>query len=168
MAAALYVLVGGWPGSGKSTLAGPLAGELGLGLLAKDEIEEALMVGLGNPRDVAGSRRLGRAAVLAMLRVARTCPGAVLDGTWFEYTRPLVRGLPGRVVEVRCVIPVELARARYAARSGSRHVGHLDAARDEEELFGERHRPLGVGPLLTVDTSGPVDVAALVRRIRDA
>lgn len=38
-----FVLVAGWPGSGKSTLAAALAAELGLPLLAKDEIKEALM-----------------------------------------------------------------------------------------------------------------------------
>ena len=69
------MLVAGWPGSGKSTLAAALAPELGLPLLAKDEIKEALMDALGRPQDVADSRRLGRAAVLAMLRVARRCPG---------------------------------------------------------------------------------------------
>jgi hypothetical protein len=36
-----FVLVAGWPGSGKSTLAAALAAELGLPLLAKDEIKEA-------------------------------------------------------------------------------------------------------------------------------
>jgi predicted kinase len=43
----LFVLVAGWPGSGKSTLAAALAPELGLPLLAKDEIKEALMDALG-------------------------------------------------------------------------------------------------------------------------
>ena len=76
------MLVAGWPGSGKSTLAAALAAELGLPLLAKDDIKEALMQGLGRPETVAASQRLGRAAVLAMLRTARTCPGAVLDSTW--------------------------------------------------------------------------------------
>jgi adenylate kinase family enzyme len=41
--------VAGWPGSGKSTLAAALAAELGLPLLARDEIKEALMGGLGRP-----------------------------------------------------------------------------------------------------------------------
>ena len=40
------MLVAGWPGSGKSTLAAALAAELGLPLLAKDDIKEALMQGL--------------------------------------------------------------------------------------------------------------------------
>lgn len=35
-----FVLVAGRPGSGKSTLAAALAAELGLPLLAKDEIKE--------------------------------------------------------------------------------------------------------------------------------
>ena len=56
-------------------------------LLAKDEIKEALMDALGRPQTVADSQRLGKAAVLAMLRVARRCPGAVLDSTWFDYQR---------------------------------------------------------------------------------
>src|SRR5215467_4640695 len=86
-----FVLVAGWPGSGKSTLATALAAELGLPLLAKDEIKEALMDGLGRPETVADSRRLGKAAVLVMLRAARTCPGAVLDSTWFDYALPLAR-----------------------------------------------------------------------------
>ena len=108
----LFVLVTGWPGSGKSTLAAALAPELGLPLLAKDEIKEALMDALGAPATVADSQRLGRAAVLAMLR---------------------------------------------AARAG-RHAGHLDAARSDQELWGGPPRPLGLGPVVEVDTSGPVDI----------
>ena len=45
----LFVLVAGWPGSGKSTLAAALAAQLTIPLLAKDEIKEALMDGLGRP-----------------------------------------------------------------------------------------------------------------------
>jgi len=156
-----FVLVAGWPGSGKSTLAAALAAELGLPLLAKDTIKEALMDGLGRPRTVADSQRLGKAAVLALLRVARHCPGAVLDSTWFGYALPLARALPGQLVEVHCAVPLALARARYRARSTRRHPGHLDAARSDAELWGEPTRPLGLGPVVTVDTSGPVDIARL-------
>ena len=163
-----FVLVGGIPGSGKSTLAVALAAELGLTLLAKDEIKAALMDALGEPPTVAESQRLGRAAVLAMLRVARRCPGAVMDSTWFGYTEPLVRQLPGPVVEVRCQVPVALARARYGVRIASRHSGHLDERRGEDELWGEPSERLGVGPLITVDTSGPVDIPALVTAISTA
>lgn len=162
----MFVLVGGWPGSGKSTLAAALGPRLGLPVLAKDEVKEALADEFGWPGTVAESRRLGRAAVLVVLRLARRCPGAVLDSTWFEYTRPLVAALPGPVVEVRCVVPVEVARARYRARAAGRHPGHLDHDRDEAELWGEPVRPLGVGPLIEVDTTVPADIEALAGAIR--
>jgi predicted kinase len=161
----LFVLVGGWPGSGKSTLAAALGRQLGLPMLAKDEIKEALAESLGQPSTVTESRRLGRAAVLAVLRVAGSCPGAVIDSTWFGYTKPVVAALPGRVVEVRCVVDVEVARSRYYTRAADRHASHLDLVRDEDELWGEPVRPLGVGPVVEVDTTVSTDIAAVAARI---
>ncbi len=122
----LFVLVGGWPSSGKTTLAGALAREMGLPLLAKDDIEEAMADALGRPTDVAASQRLGRAAVRVMLRVAHGCPGAVMDSTWSPDVRPLVTRLSGELVEVRCVVAKEVARTRSYRRAVTRHEGHLD------------------------------------------
>jgi predicted kinase len=163
-----FVLVAGWPGSGKSTVAAALAPALGLPLLAKDEIKEALMDGLGRPRTVADSRRLGKAAVLAMLRVARQCPGAVLDSTWYDYALPLARELPGRLAEVHCVVPRDVARSRYRARAAHRHEGHLDTARSDAELWGRPSRPPGLGPVVPVDTAGPVDIPLLTAALAAA
>lgn len=162
----LYVLVGGWPASGKSTLSAALARELALPRLSKDEVKEALMDALGVPRSVPESRRLGVAAVHAVLRSARSCPGAVIDSTWFAYAKPLVDLLPGRCVEVRCVTDLATVRTRYEARE--RDARHLDGLRDEQELWGRPVEALGVGPLVTVDTTGEVDVVALAERIRRA
>ncbi|MFS8098656.1 ATP-binding protein [Lentzea alba] len=162
------MLVGGWPGSGKTTLATALGPWLGLPVLAKDDVKEALADGLGRPGTVSESRRLGRAAVIAVLRIACRCPGAVVDSTWFDHTRPLVTALPGPVVELRCVVPVEVARSRYYARATGRHAGHLDLARDEAELWGEPVRPLGVGPLVEVDTTGPLDIPGIAADVRRA
>lgn len=159
-----FVLVGGWPGSGKTTLSRALAAELGLACLAKDEVKEALMDAVGAPKDVPASRDLGVAAVHAVLRMARGCPGAVIDSTWYAYTLPLVLALPGPCVEVRCRVPVEVARERYHARP--RDARHLDGQRSHDELWGAAVDPLGVGPLVEVDTSGPVDAAALSATIR--
>jgi predicted kinase len=164
----VHVLVGGWPGSGKSTLARTLASELGVPLLAKDDIKEALADALGRPLDVEASRRLGRAAVRALHAVARNCPDAVLDSTWLEDARPLVEALPRPLVEVRCVVDRALARERYLARAARRHPAHLDRERSEDELWDPPVPPLGVGPLVEVDTSGPVDVVAVAARIRAA
>ncbi len=159
----MFVLVGGWPASGKSTLARALAAELGLALLAKDEVKEAPMDQLGAPATVEESRRLGAAAVAAVLRVAQGCPGAVIDSTWYPYSRDPVLRLPGPFVEIRCKISRNLARERYRRRV--RDARHLDHSRTKEELWGAEVAPLGVGPLLEVDTSGPVDVTALAGRI---
>lgn len=164
----VFVLVGGWPGSGKTTLSRALADALRLPLLAKDEVKEALADVLGRPDDVARSQQLGRAAVRAVLRVAQRCPSAVIDSTWFPEVRPLVEQLPGALVEVRCVVDRELARRRYHDRAAGRHVGHLDLARTEDELWGRPAAPLGVGPLVEVDTSGPVDVTTVAEQVRAA
>lgn len=159
-----FVLVGGWPGSGKTTLSSALAAELGVPHLSKDVIKEALMDALGAPPDVEASQRLGRAAVLALLAAARGCEGAVLDSTWYPYAEPLVRALPGPLVEVRCRVSLETARERYAARV--RDPRHLGSVRAEAELWGAEVAPLGVGPLLEVDTADPVDVPRAAASVR--
>ena len=164
----MFVLVAGPPGSGKTTVAAPLARELGLSLLAKDAVKEVLMDVLGRPSTVEQSRRLGRAAVMAVLTTAATSPGAVIDSTFYPYTVPALRELPGVLVEVRCVLPRELAESRYRARSSTRHAGHLDADRPAGELWNENHlTPLGLGPVIEVDTSRAVDVPALATRITE-
>lgn len=165
----MFVLVAGPPGSGKSTLASPLARELSLPLLAKDAIKDALIEVLGVPATVQDSRELGRAAVMAMLTVARTSPGAVLDSTFYPYALPHVRALPGRLIEIRCVCPRPVVEARYRARSGSRAGGYFDSERPAEELWNEHHlTPTGLGPLIEVDTTGQLDVPAVAAQVRSA
>ena len=63
------------------------------------------------------------------------------------------------------VVPLEVARARYQARARQRHAGHLDAARSDTELWGGPSRPPGLGPVVDVDTSGPVDVPQVAARL---
>ena len=102
--------------------------------------------------------------VTCTLSDRRRCPAAVVDSTWYPYAEPLARSLPGPLVEVRCRVPVEVARERYVRRV--RDPRHLDGLRDEVELWGEEVAPLGLGPLLEVDTSGEVDVGALAAAVR--
>lgn len=158
-----FVLIGGWPGAGKTTLARALAAKLDVACLGKDEVKEALMDALGAPGSVAESQQLGRAAVSVLLRMAQGCPAAVIDSTWYRYTAPLVAALPGPVVEVRCIVPLEVARQRYLARA--RDGRHLDARRTDHELWGRQVEPLGAGPLVEVDTSGRVDVGRLAAQV---
>jgi predicted kinase len=161
-----FVLVGGWPGSGKTTLSRGLASSLGVPYLSKDAVKESLMDALGAPASVEESRALGRAAVFAILRAAQGCQAAVIDSTWYSYSEPLVRALPGPVVKVRCRVPLEVARERYRTRL--RDERHLDQLRTEAELWGSEVAPLGVGPLVEVTTNGPLDTAQLATYLRAA
>jgi predicted kinase len=166
----LFVAVTGPPGSGKSTVAEPLGARLGLPVIAKDTIKEALMDALGAP-DVDASRQLGAAAISVLFAVAAASPiGAVLD---VNLRRDLAADdlarLPGRVVQVFCRCPPDEARRRYERRAGTRHPGHFDEDRVRGEPWDdERYDPVpGPWPLLEVRTSEPVDldeVVALVRR----
>lgn len=158
-----FVLVGGWPAAGKTTLARALALELRFAYLSKDELKEALMDALGAPATVEVSRDLGRAAVAATLRVAKGCRPAVIDSTWFPSSLPLVQELEGPFVEIRCHAPIDVVRRRYQARV--RDDRHLDHLRTEDELWGRVVAPLGVGPLLDVDTEQPVDAADIAHQV---
>ena len=89
---------------------------------------------LGPPATVEDSRRLGRAAVMAMLAVARCSPGGVLDSTFYPYTVPHLEQLPGTLIEVRCRCPREIAKARYEARSAGRIIHWKTAARKASRL----------------------------------
>lgn len=64
-----FVVVSGPPGSGKSTLAAGLASQLGLPLLGKDIIKEALMDSLG-ASTIDESRRVGGASISVLFALA--------------------------------------------------------------------------------------------------
>lgn len=165
-----YVVVSGPPGSGKTTLATALAPALGLPLISKDTIKEALVSVLPAP-DVPASRAIGRASVAALLAVAAQAPGAVLESVWHRgYAMPALAGLPGSIVEVFCRCDMAIAARRYAGRAGTRDAGHFDAERTPGELWNDEvARPVAGGwPVIEVDTAGPVDVGSLVPRIRAA
>lgn len=71
-------------------------------------------------------------------------------------------------VEVRCRCPLDLAWRRYRARMPQRRSGDLQARRPDDELWADVHqRPLGVGPVVWVDTDRPVDGAAVAAQVRD-
>lgn len=161
--------ISGRPGAGKSSLAFPLAAELGYSLVTKDLVKEALHDALYVPGegkiDLAWSRRLGAASFAVLWTLAARAGDMVIEANFHpgnDYALGQLRGLGGRTVEVHCACPAEVAHARYNARSRHEvHLGTLPLA-----AMGKYDRPVGIGPLITVDTTGPVDVAAVAAEVR--
>ncbi|MFD0633206.1 AAA family ATPase [Catenulispora yoronensis] len=182
------VMVSGAPGAGKTTLARPLARALGMPLFAKDSIKERIHdVLAGAARTTPGtspatawlaaeppwSRRLGAASMELLWLLAADAPACVLEANfWYghEHQNASLRALTdgGRLVEVHCTVPREEAIRRYAARhaAGERHAVHTDATLTPERWEQHFSAPIGVGQVIEVDTSGPVDVAALAVSVR--
>jgi predicted kinase len=164
------VVVSGAPGSGKTSLALPLAAELGFSLLSKDRIKEALHDGLGAPEpvDLAWSRRLGAAAMELLWTLAADAPAVVIEANFrprHEYQRSRISALSARPVEVNCVCPPGLAARRYAGRAPTCHPVHVVTSLTPD-MLAEYDRPVGIGDLITVDTTAPVDVPALAARVQ--
>lgn len=169
------IIVSGAPGSGKTTLAGPLAAALGLPLIAKDVIKETVCATLPRPPGqhdaLAWSRAVGAASMEVLWALASQPAPVMLEANF----RPQSSSHLGRlldqgrvVVEVWCHCPNDLAAQRYAARA---REGRRDARTHvitalTPEMLAEFTRPVGVGELVEVDTSVPVDVADVAARVR--
>ena len=155
------VLVTGPPAAGKTTLAGPLAAALGLPLIGKDLIKEALFDALGTG-DRAWSRRLGAASFEVLYAVAGALPAVVLDANLGPEAGPRLRAPDADLIEVFCRCPPEEVERRFAARAPRRHPGHVDhqLAPEVKAALAGGIDPLRLGgPVLEVDSARPVDLA---------
>jgi predicted kinase len=171
-AARRVVIVSGPPAAGKSTLAGPLAAELGFALIAKDRIKETLHDALGRAADadVAWSQRLGAAAMELLWTLVLDAPAVVLEANfWPDDARLEARmGTLGTVpVEVHCQCPIDECLRRYAVRAPSRHPVHVDGPERGvmAETFARSARPIGWGPVITVDTTRPADIQVVAAEV---
>jgi predicted kinase len=166
-----FVVVSGLPASGKSTVARRLAAELGWPVIDKDAILESLYDSLG-VGDHAWRYRLSRASDDILFTLAAQARHAVLDNWWHHDTaHNRLHQLNARIIEIHCDCDPALVAERFATRT--RHPGHLDQHLTREEI-SERVAtwaatspgPLRLGgPLLTIDTSQPVDITVLVKEI---
>ncbi|WP_370134948.1 AAA family ATPase [Streptacidiphilus sp. EB103A] len=176
-ATGVAVLVNGLPGAGTSTLSTALSRALGLPLFSKDVIKEIHAETLGSHAIGYSQRRwnsaLGAAASTTMWALLAQAPaGAVLESSWRADVRELaLQGLSGaphlRPVEVWCQVPLQVARARLEARL-LRHPIHGEQPGDTEwDSWHELARPLALGPVLRVDTTASVHIAAVAAQIAD-
>ena len=167
-------MISGAPGVGKTTIARPLARALNMPLFAKDSIKERIHDVLADtgPVEFAWSRRLGAAAMEMLWLLAADAPECVLEANFWnghERQNDALRALSegGTLVEVYCTAPREEILRRFNARqtSGERHAVHPDHvfAPDHWENF---RAPIGIGHVLEVDTSTPVDVARVADEVR--
>ena len=173
------VIVIGPPASGKTTLAVPLACGLGLPLLAKDTIKEAVVDALGCD-SVDRSRELGKAAFEVLFALAETQlevgTGAVVEANFHAdasgagLSRLVARSSAAGLF---CWAPADVLIQRYTqrAQSGRRHLGHydlewipggpglLDPARYDMARFGV--------PTRRVDTSARYELDAILDWTRE-
>lgn len=162
------VLVSGAPAAGKTSLARPLARLLGLPLIAKDDVKETLVDVLGDQDgDLGWSRKVGGAAMELLWKLAERAPAVVLEANFrphSAYERERLTRLQAQIVEVYCRCPADVLMQRFRERAKTAHAAH-PATDLTPEWIAEFDRPMGLGSVVEVDTTQPVDVEALADRV---
>jgi adenylate kinase family enzyme len=163
------VVVTGIPGAGKTTLSRALSKTLTLPLLSKDAIKESLFDVLG-VKDREWSLQLGAAANNVLWSLLSNCPAGAIVDMWLDPIRDagicqhaLARADVQTAYEIICDCPADLAVQRYTGRV--RHPGHLPPDQATLQRIHDSSilmMPLGIGPTMRIDTTGPVDIPALV------
>ncbi|WP_114795832.1 AAA family ATPase [Gaiella occulta] len=175
------VVISGPPASGKTTVADFLATEVGLPLIARDEIKELVLDLLG-AGDVAWSKRIGGVsyellyqAVERELRVGRSF---IVESNFPSvYGRTRLLELRERYsyqpLEIHCTASKETLIGRYRARASTRHPGHNDVDRVgevEAAVDGGTHRQLQLGGgVIVLDTTDgeAIGLDAVLAAVRD-
>ncbi len=145
-----------------------IADHLDATLLDKDDFLESLF-----DSDDGCRHELSRRADELFLAAVAHEPRAVAVSFWRRPELSETSGTPidrfttdRHVVEVWCDCPIEVAHRRFFSRS--RHPRHGDADRNRAETLDQLRRvaalgPIGIGRLVRVNTTGPLDTESLKR-----
>lgn len=170
------VIVTGLPASGKTTIAREIAKQLGFDFLDKDDFLENLFQRF-EVHSLDDRKQLSRQSDHAFKDAAIRSGSAVLVSHWRSPQDSDDSGTPsdwlaqeyGRIVEVVCQCPQEVALNRFLTRT--RHPSHLDTRNDPNQLqkrmaVWSNRFPLGVGTLVEVQTEHLVNISHLIEEIR--
>ncbi|EIZ77746.1 hypothetical protein WSK_3756 [Novosphingobium sp. Rr 2-17] len=164
------VIVSGASGSGKTTLAVPLAERLGYPLFSKDFIKETLTDVLGDGGgDLAASRQIGGASMELIWSLAHRAPHAVLEANFrphSHYERAKLTSLQASIIELHCDCGTSETAKRFRKRAATsgHHAAH--PLKDlPPEMLAEYDRPVGIGPVIEVDTRTPVDLDLVIAQV---
>ena len=170
------VMVNGVPASGKTAVSRALSDATGWPILSLDTVKTPFLHELA-PVDRLMNRRLGRASYAAIFDLIAAAPrgASFIVDAWFGFQPDetfddhLARARVTRLHELWCAVPPDVAGARYAARVADRPAGHpgLDYV-PELIALAERARPMARGPVLTLDTTAPLDLPAVLRWLETA
>ncbi|ACU74349.1 conserved hypothetical protein [Catenulispora acidiphila DSM 44928] len=144
-------------------------------LFAKDTIKERMhdVLTENGPVDLAWSQRLGAAAMEMLWVLAADAPECVLEANFWtghEGQNASLRALSegGTLVEVHCSAPRDVVIQRFRERgvAGERHAVHPGLTLTPERWEADFSGPVGIGRVLEVDTTVPVDVARVAAEVR--
>lgn len=155
------VIVGGAPATGKTTLAVALGASLGLPVITKDDIKEAIVAPFPTG-DRDWSRQLGVAAYGALYTVAERIlaagQGLILETNFRRTQSEAPLGALARLaptVVMLCRTGDALRRKRFEERAArGRHRVHIDSAVLDEWRDDDSEFQIDIGtPRLVVDTT---------------